>query len=140
ERWKELAPSPERGTLLMIRRLNDNQPAFAAFQTYFRRYCANVYHMFLDDKRRQLVLIVNGETLAPVDPLFTAEAQKNGPLENPLVWDGKTVRQLLTDTPLNLNESAQASVAATHLVHPPSFAAEGKTDEVRDHYQINPDP
>jgi hypothetical protein len=108
---------------------------------YFQRYCAITYHMFLQDGQRPISIIVNGTVLSPIDPLFMAEAEKNGPLPQPVdQWTGKTVHLLVAQQELPLGDSTKCFIAATHLVHPPSFEAEGKRDEMRDHYGIEADP
>jgi hypothetical protein len=136
--WEELRVNDQQGTLLVLRELNENQPAFATFLEYFRRYSSLTYHLFMEDPD-PLSIIVNGQKLTPLDPLFMKEASANGPLSAD-AWDGRTVHVLLEPTNVDLDGNATCSIAATHLVHPPSFEAEGKRDEVRNKYGIESDP
>jgi hypothetical protein len=70
-----------------------------------------------------------------------AEAERSGPLPQPIdQWNGKTVHLLLAQQELPLGDNTKCLIAATQLVHPPSFEAEGKRDEMRDHYGIEVDP
>ncbi|WP_208108614.1 hypothetical protein, partial [Candidatus Thiosymbion oneisti] len=106
----------------------------------FARYCSNIYHLFLERTEDPLRISVNDEALKPIDPLFMSEAEEKGSLGNPGDWDGRSVRLLLNDKNLPLSEDVACTIAATHLVHPPTFEEEGKRDDVRDHYQIETDP
>ena len=129
----------EHGTILIIRDLNDNQPPHTKFTDYLRRYCAIVYHRFMERATSPLRIYVGGVELRPFDPLFLRDAEENGSLPEPRKWDGKTVHMLLAST-LNIGVSAAADIAATHLVHPPSFQAEGKRKEMAARYAIDADP
>ncbi len=127
------------GTTLILEELNDNQPSYNRFLAYLRRYCAQVYHLFLADADKPLIMSINNdEALKPLDPLFFTEAKANGPLQDPESWDGKTVHLLLDDHSLPLTPSASVTIALTNLVHPVSF--EQKRSEMRDHYLIEADP
>ena len=141
EHWTRDFSGEEResGTTLILEELNENQPSYSKFLAYFRRYCAQVYHLFLEDEEKPLVIgINNNDSLKPLDPLFFREAEENGPMQDPESWDGKTVHLLLDEHPLLLTGSASATVALTNLVHPVSF--EQKRAEMRDHYLIESDP
>lgn len=140
EFWSKLAPNQERGTLVLLRQLTENQPPFTRFLEYLKRYCGVVHHKFMEDQKNPVGIQINGETVTPIDPLFMKEAQQNGSLKNVEDWDGRTVHALLDDTALPLDSHVPCMIAATHLVHPPSFEAEGKRAEIRDRYLIEADP
>lgn len=140
EYWtKDFGEERQSGTTLILEELNENQPSYSRFLAYFRRYCAQVYHLFLADTDKPLVMGINSEEpLEPVDPLFFTEAKANGPLQDPENWDGKTVHLLLDNHGLPLTASASVTIALTNLVHPISF--EQKRGEMRDRYMIEADP
>ena len=129
----------DHGTIVIVRDLNDNQPPHTKFTDYFRRYCATVYHRFMERTESPLRLFIAGVELRPLDPLFFQEAHTNGPLPEPGRWDGKTVH-LLLEGQLNLGAATPAAIAATHLIHPPSFQAEGKRKEMAALYTVDTDP
>jgi len=145
ELWERYAPNKDHGTILLIEELNT--PRFKDFIEYFRRYCGIVYHMFLEDNTRLFSITVEDlqgsigdETkVKPIDPLFLDEAKTNKNL-NPATWDGKTPHVLLEPYQLALADDKTCEVAATHLIHPPSFAKDGKQKEMRDKYCIEKDP
>ena len=135
EFWKQ---ELQQGTILLLESLNDNQPSFSHFLPYLCRYCSVVYHLFLADTSRQLAMTINDETLASLDPLFMKEASNNGSLGDPESWDGKKPHILLEDHELPLTpDGVKATIALTHLVHPPSFEDDHSTS--RDKYMIDPD-
>lgn len=121
------------GTTLLIRDLTDGHPPHSTFQDYLRRYCATIYHRFME-KASPLSIEIGGMTLEPFDPLFLAEARKEALI--PQTWDGLTPHLLLEDE-IQLGESV-ASIAATHLVHPPSFGPNRR--KAQDEYGIVEDP
>jgi hypothetical protein len=135
--WHSLR-SDGSGTVLFVRDLNENQPAFSPFADYIKRYCSVIYHKFMQRPVAPILFRVNEASLPAVDPLFIEEAEKNGSLSNPEDWDGKTVRLLLEDQPLLLGDGVSCRISATHLVHPPSFGEKRK--DVRDAYMIEADP
>jgi hypothetical protein len=137
--WNEHTPNPDHGTLLYIDQPTESQPGYSAFVPYFKRYCSNIYHLFLSKKER-LAIFVDGDPLTPIDPLFFNEASANGPLNSPMDWDGRTPRLLLEDQNLTLDEQTSCNIAATHLIHPPSFEKTGDNAEKRENYQIESDP
>jgi hypothetical protein len=97
--------------------------------------------MFLSDQKRPLSMRINtDDALSPIDPLFMDEAHTNGSLQDPQSWDGRTVHLLLDNHVLPLTSTASASIALTHLVHPPTLEQEGKRAEVREQYLIEADP
>jgi hypothetical protein len=141
ERWEEFAPNKSHGTVVVLRQLTENQPSFSRFQEYLRRYCSVVFHMFMDHKERPIRVSINGKDLKSADPLFFGEARANGPLPyDPIGWSGKTPHILVDDTEIALGAGVNCTVAATHLVHPPSFETENRRAEVRDSYMIEIDP
>lgn len=139
ELWKEMALSQEHGTLVLLRQLTENQPPYTRFSEYLKRYCGVVHHMFMEKQENPVLINLNGEPIRPIDPLFMKEAQQNGSLENVEEWDGRTVHVLLEDTPLPLDSHVPCMIAATHLIHPPTFEMDSKRVEMRDHYLIEAD-
>ncbi len=126
------------GTVLIVRELNEGQPSYSRFSEYLRRYCSTIFHRFIERENPPLEVTINGTPLTPFDPLFFAAAKDNGPMGDPRDWDGKTVHLLLEDT-LTLGEDAKADIAATHLIHPPSFGRDERRG-AQERYAINPDP
>ena len=129
----------KHGTVVVIRELNDNQPPHTKFTQYVRRYCAVVYHRFMERSGSPLRIFVGDEELQPFDPLFLEEADKNGPLPEPRKWDGRTAHVLLKST-LDLGAGKPADIVATHLIHPPSFQADGKRKDMASRYAVDTDP
>lgn len=130
----------DHGTVLVLSELSENQPRHTLFPEYLKRYCGVVYHVFLADRERALTVSINGNQVRPQDPLFMDEATANGELTNPQDWDGRQAHLLLQDADLGLTSDVSCEIAATHLVHPPSFESEGRRVEIRDHYMIEADP
>ena len=124
----------DHGTILLIRDLTEGQPSHSAFQDYLRRYCSTVYHRFMERRKNPVDIEIGGVTLEPFDPLFLAVADR-GAL-NPQTWNG-LVPHLLLEDEIQLGESV-ASIAATHLVHPPSFGPEQR--KAQEDYAIVVDP
>lgn len=129
----------DHGTVLIVRQLNDNQPAHTRFTDYLRRYCAIVYHRFMERSEDPLRIYVDGLEIEPFDPLFLEEAEQNGPLPEPRNWDGRTVHLLLNGT-LDLGAGEPADITATHLIHPPSFQADGTRKDMAARYAVDTDP
>ena len=141
--WDGYSINADSGTILIIDSLNDGQSISNKFISYLTRYCGQVYHMAIEDKDNPIALYINGTEVDPIDPLFMNEAVENGSLLNIEDWDGKTVNLLIEDTELNLDDEIACTIAATNLVHPPTFEIEGGKEEqkiVRDQYQIETDP
>ena len=136
----EFSSLDPHGTVAIVRHLNDNQPRHTRFAEYLRRYCATVYHRFMERTESPLKIFIQDVELHPFDPLFLLEAQANGPLPEPRTWDGRTVHRLMDEAPLPLGASNSATVVATHLIHPPSFQVDGKRKEMLAHYAIDTDP
>ena len=124
------------GTILIIRNLVESRPPYSSFSDYLKRYCSTIYHRFLERESSSIEMRVGSTKLAPFDPLFFSKAESNGPLGDPNGWDGKNAHLLLEDT-LDLG-GQEASIAATHLIHPPSF--EKDQAKMAEEYAINPDP
>ena len=127
----------KRGTVLIIRALNQNRPAYSRFVAYLERYCSMIYHRFLERADSPLVLSVNGKLVTAYDPLFLDVARTNGSLGDAAQWDGQTIHLLLEGV-LELPGADDAEVAATHLIHPPSFGP--KQHEVGEQYAVVLDP
>ena len=146
EFWERYAPKKEKGTILVIEELNT--PPFKDFIEYLKRHCGIVYHMFLEDKTKPFSInvgepelkLINDAQVKPIDPLFLEEAKLTTEILNPQTWDGRTPHILLEPYQLALGDGKTCEIAATHLIHPPSFAIDGKRDEMRDKYCIDKDP
>ncbi|WP_260291222.1 ATP-binding protein [Sedimenticola hydrogenitrophicus] len=140
EVWKKYSvDDSESGTVLFISELVESQPAFANFVKYLQRYFSNIYHMLLEEK--SISISVNGKVLDPIDPLFFKEASENGSLTVPSDWDGRSPKTLLAHQTLALGDNAVCEIAATHLVHPPTFEIIGESREsAREKYQIESEP
>ena len=137
--WRKHAPDDKKGTIVVISDLNESQPSFTPFRDYFRRYCSITYHLRMEEPTANISISVNGQTLKPLDPLFPAEADVNGPL-SPETWTGKTVHRLLNPCALELAPGVNATIEATQLIHPPSFEDDGIREEKRLAYLIAGDP
>lgn len=137
--WRKHAPDDKRGTIIVISDLNESQPSFTPFRDYFRRYCSITYHLRMEDESAAISIAVNSQALRPIDPLFPAEADQNGPL-SPETWTGKTVHRLLNPCLLELAPGITATIEATQLVHPPSFEDDGVREDKRLAYLIAGDP
>ena len=116
---QEYSTLDDHGTVLILRELNDNQPSHTRFTGYLRRYCAIVYHRFMENPNSPLCINVGGEELKPFDPLFSDEAERNGPLPEPRNWDGKTVHLLFRGYARSRGGAPRAHYS--HPSHSPSL-------------------
>ena len=125
----------EHGTVLIIRELTEDTPLYDNFHAYVTRFCATTYHRFLEaqHQRPTTSMAIDGQPLSPFDPLFLDEAVANGPLPADGNWSGKDIHLLLEPVDFELG----SRIAATHLVHPPSFDDQAGT---REKYAIGTDP
>lgn len=137
----------EHGTVLVIRALNESQPPYSSFSEYLKRYCSIVFHRFIEGFNRSegaassigpIDMSIGSTSLKPFDPLFLSQAIENDSLGDPKSWEGKTIHLLLKDESFNLDEPIKATIAATHLVHPPSFGKE--RSKIGERYAIVRDP
>ncbi len=124
-----------QGTIV---RIAGTRRAQSRLDTLDARLAGTVYDYFLRNGR--LTLALNGEAIAPFDVLWTAEADANLGVEQPL-WDGRTVRWLLRDEHIRLDANSRiaARVSATHLPLPAAFRRDEGTDgeqRIRDRYSI----
>ncbi|HEV7345007.1 MAG TPA: ATP-binding protein [Devosia sp.] len=139
--WNRHRRQDESGTVLYIDGVQESAPARQSFVKYFRRHVGNIFHLFLEDQENPLVINVDGDAVQPIDPLFIAEASGNGDLPPQLSnWTGQTVHWLMHDVDFNLgiDNVNPTRIAATHLIHPPSFTTERRAKA--QHYQIDADP
>jgi len=137
ELWENHAPNKDRGTIVFIDELNS--PPFEDFIGYVQRYCGIVYHIFLEDQTKPFSISVENVETEPIDPLFLEEARETEGTFNPETWDGRTLHVLLEPQLLVLDDGTECQIAATNLIHPPTFAKEGKQDEMREKYCIKKD-
>ncbi len=138
ELWENYAPNKEKGTIVFIDEVNN--PPFENFIEYLQRYCGIVYHKFLEDQASPFSISVKDAEAEPIDPLFLEEAGKAEGTFNPETWDGRTVYVLLEPQSLTLDDGSECQIAATNLIHPPTFAEDDKQDEMRERYCIEKDP
>jgi len=138
ELWESYAPNTDKGTIVFIDELNS--PPFEEFIEYLQRHCGIAYHMFLEDQTKPFSINIGGTEAEPIDPLFLEEASKTEETFNPETWDGRTLYVLLEPQSLVLDDGSECQIAATNLIHPPTFAKEGKQDEMRERYCIEKDP
>ncbi|CAA6825840.1 MAG: Unknown protein [uncultured Thiotrichaceae bacterium] len=140
--WDGYSAEIEHGTVLIIDSLNDGQSTSTKFIDYLTRYCGQVYHMAIEDNDSPVRLYINNDEISPIDPLFMDEATKNGALSNIEEWNGKTTHLLIEDTELSLDNGITCTIAATNLVHPPTFEIDGEAErqQEREKYQVTPDP
>ena len=125
------------GTVLLVRQLTDDAPLYENFRSYLARFCSITYHRFLEAKQRTTTILLDDDTLHPFDPLFLDKAVANGSLPVDGDWSGRDVHLLLQPEEFELN----SRIAATHLVHPPSFGDEDSGQAAaRETYGIGRDP
>lgn len=136
EFWKKHALNGN-GTVLLIRELADDAPLYENFKSYLARFCSITYHRFLQATQRTLSIMLDSDTLRPFDPLFLEQALDNGPLPVDGRWSGRDIHLLLQPEDFELD----SVIAATHLVHPPSFGdEESGQGAARETYGIGRDP
>lgn len=141
--WDGYSVNTDSGTILIIDAINEGQSISNEFIEFLTRYCGQVYHMSIEDDKNPVNLYINNNKILPIDPLFMDEANKNGALSNIDEWDGKKTHLLIKDTELNLDNGITCTIAATNLIHPPSFEIEGGVDaqqNARQKYQVDTDP
>ncbi len=126
----------DHGTVLMIRELTEDTPLYDNFHGYLTRFCSTTYHRFLQEPGQgaNLSVAIDGHKLTGFDPLFLDQALANGPLPANEDWSGQDIHLLLKPVTSELG----SQIAATHLVHPPSFG--GQEAEIREKYAIGSDP
>ena len=122
------------GTIVIITDLIAGQKV-AKWQDYFRRYCSIAFHLLMEED--SLKIIVNGDKLEPVDPLFLNEARVDEKFV-PETWDGKTPYHIFNKEDERLDDGIRVNVDITHLIHPPTF--QEKQSEMRTKYLIGSDP
>ncbi len=140
ELWENYAPNRDKGTVVFIDEVNN--PPFENFIEYLQRYCGIVYHMFLEDQTKPFSISVENIETEPIDPLFLEEASETEETFNPETWDGRTLHVLVKPQPLALDDGSECEIAATNLIHPPTFKKDGKgkREDARKKYNIEKDP
>jgi hypothetical protein len=97
-----------------------------------RKECALTYHRFIEGGR--IDIVVNGEQIIPIDPLFLSEADS-------LIadYDGtKPCRYYINpiELPLNTSSGTTMVVNAIQLPYPPLFKETGQQREVQSKYDM----
>lgn len=121
------------GTLVRITKIHqDNMPTPASILEDLRSRVGVVYYFRLlgSDERQAVQILLNDEPMAAADPLFEAEAETVGDLDE-TQWDGLDVRYIARATPIQLSdkEAVYATVTMTQLPHPPSVASAMETTQ-----------
>jgi hypothetical protein len=133
-RRKEILPDAATGTTVVIEKIHKkNHPSIRKTREALRQLLGVTYFYFLADTN-PLRIFLDGEEIAPFDPLFVDAANENGDLDD-RTWDGRSVRWLEEPREVALDASAGvvARIEATQLVHPPAF---DNPAEIRRAYMI----
>lgn len=134
-RVNELLPGAEHGTVVTIEKIHKrNHPSIRKTRDALGRNLGVTYFYFLQPNSGDLEILLDGDPVAPFDPLFVDEADAAGNLDD-AAWDGRDVRWLERPTPIILDAENQveATIEATQLVHPPAF---DNSAEIRNRYMI----
>ena len=129
----------QTGTIIRIREVRKiNHPPLKRTLAELKLKVGVIYFYFMEEN--SLEIEIDGTKCIAKDPLFTAEANENGDLDE-TNWDGKTVRwiQRPKGILLDADNSVKAIIEVTNLIHPPTFKIEGGEAlrvEVRDKYNI----
>jgi len=133
--WDQFLGEADSGTIVVIDKAHrDNQPSIKSSRKNLERELGIIYYYFLvgeDAVEMQL----DGKLVAPFDPLFAAEAESNGDLDEH-EWDGRSVRWLAKrhDLVIDQEQDVRVQVEITQLPHPPTFGDEQSS--VRRQYMI----
>jgi hypothetical protein len=125
ETWDRFLGDEESGTIVIVDKAHkENQPSIKSTRQELERELGIIYFYFLSGDGGIEMRLDEAE-VAPFDPLFTAEADENGDL-NEQNWDGKSVAWLSRQQSLTIDpeKGIAAMVEMTQLPHPPSFEKE----------------
>jgi len=124
----EEACSEGSGTVVNIKEThNDSLPSASEIESKLKDKVGVVYHYYLSgdvDGHSNLEILINGESIDPLDPLFTNKAEGNLNENN---WDGTSVKWITRPQMIQLDKKGEttAELQITQLPHPPSV----KSDE-----------
>ena len=133
-----------QGTLVRITKIVDNLPSPVEILEGLKKRAGVTYFYALTGATTgypQMNLIINGEPVKPVDPLFESEIAdgEDGELDE-RTWDGCSVRYIERRKPIQLTSdgTVTAHVTITQLPHPPTFAHhfDRPIQQCRDKYLI----
>ncbi|EJO89829.1 hypothetical protein MCOL_V206560 [Mycobacterium colombiense CECT 3035] len=117
------------GTLVIIDKIHkDSSESPAQIKRELSEQAGVVYYYALSGDASQGIqkvgLTLDGEEVQPRDPLYEAEAEKNGNLDDESEWTGLDVRYLQRRQAFQLDDTGStfAHVTITQLPHPPSVA------------------
>lgn len=134
------------GTLVTITKIVDSLPSPVEIQEGLRRRAGVTYFYALSGTTTgypPMNLLINGEPVEPVDPLFESEiaAGEDGDLDE-TTWDGCSVRYIARRQTIQLTSDGTitARVTMTQLPHPPTLAhhTEQPQAQCRETYMIDP--
>ncbi|MFF8284802.1 ATP-binding protein [Streptomyces albus] len=134
-RIEQLIPGAEHGTVVIIEKVHkSNHPSIRKTREALKRNLGVTYFYFLQGGYRKFDIWLDGEPVAPFDPLFVDEADAGGNLDDS-TWDGRSVRWLerQRSVVLDSENGVRAQLEATQLVHPPAF---DNPAEIRKKYMI----
>lgn len=132
------------GTIIRIEKVHtDSMPKADDIIDDLRQRGGTIFLDFLAgtvEGGQKLKFLVRGENVEPRDPLFRNEiVEGEGGNLDETSWDGVSVKWIERSKKIQLNNenTITATVAATQLPHPPSFATIGGNQaEARDKYNI----
>lgn len=128
-----------KGTIVRIKDIRkNNHPSVKKTISELKTKIGGIYYYFILNNGLE-ISINNKLVIAPFDPLFSEEADKNGNL-NENEWDGKDVRwiekrqELVLDDELNI----KIQIEITQLPYPPIFKYQEKGGDrkIREKYNI----
>ncbi|MFJ2342399.1 ATP-binding protein [Streptomyces antimycoticus] len=135
ERLEHLLPGASHGTVVAIEKMHkNNHPSIKKTRDALAARLGFTYYYFLTGEERSVEIQLDGESVAPFDPLFIDEANEAGNLDDD-TWDGRDVHWLERSRKITLDaeNGVEATLEVTQLVHPPSF---DNPAEIRRKYMI----
>jgi hypothetical protein len=135
EVWERFLGQGETGTIVIIDKTHkENQPSIKSTRQELERELGIIYYYFLSGEDA-ITIHLEGQEVAPFDPLFAAEADENGDLDE-RHWDGRSSGWLSRAQTLTIDpeKGVTVEVEMTQLPHPPSF--EDEQAAARSRYMI----
>jgi hypothetical protein len=108
----------DHGTQVRISKLHKNLPDPSKITSDLMATLGLTYYFFLVENGG-LKIVLNGEIIHPIDPLFCEAIKKNGHL-NESDWDGVSPLWLLREKIIQIDDRCSAKFTVTQLPHPPS--------------------
>jgi hypothetical protein len=132
------------GTVIRITSLHqESLPRASEIIDGLNRQAGVIYYYYLQGlvpHAAKLTLTINGEAVAPFDPLAAEEIDKVSGDLNENTWDGQAPKWIQRPQRIQLDTKGTitAEVTMTQLPHPPSVGKVGKMTQTacRDHYMI----